>query len=53
MHKVYKSKMDKEVKYVFIVAGLIFLIFVAALPFFGRVASSIPSLLTLCGIPIN
>jgi hypothetical protein len=43
--------MEREVKYIFIIAGLIFLIFVAALPFFGRVASSMPSLLTLCGIP--
>jgi len=45
--------MNKEAKIVFSIAGLIFLIFIAALPFFGRVASSIPSLLSLCGIPIN
>jgi len=45
--------MDKEVKYVFIIAALIFLVFVAALPFFSRVASSMPSLLALCGIQAN
>jgi hypothetical protein len=45
--------MDREVKYVFIIAGIIFLIFVAALPFFARVAASMPSLLTLCGVPVN
>jgi hypothetical protein len=41
--------MDKELKYVVIFAGLTFLVFVAALPFFGRVALSMPSLFNLCG----
>jgi hypothetical protein len=38
-----------ETNIVFLFGGIIFLIFIAALPFFGRVASSIPSLLSLCG----
>ena len=38
-----------ETKVILFSSTIIFLIFVAALPFFGRVASSMPSLLTLCG----
>ncbi len=45
--------MNKELKYVFLFAGLTLLVFVAALPFFGRVALSMPSLLALCGFPVN
>ncbi|MBL6865298.1 MAG: hypothetical protein ISQ90_10960 [Rhodospirillales bacterium] len=45
--------MDKELKYILFFSGLVFLVFVAALPFFGRVALSMPSLLALCGFNVN